>query len=117
MAGEPQHDCLFCKIVAGEIPATVVRKTADTIAFRDIHPQAPTHVLVIPHVHYPNAAALAAAEPAIAAELLTEAAEVAREEGIEDYRMIFNTGAGAGQTIFHAHVHILGGKPLREGMV
>ncbi|MEY9944611.1 HIT domain-containing protein [Kitasatospora sp. GAS1066B] len=117
MSGEPQADCLFCKIVAGEIPATVVRKTERTLAFRDIHPQAPTHILVIPHVHYPNAAALAAAEPLIAAELLTEAAAVAADEGIDAYRLIFNTGAGAGQTIFHAHVHVLGGKPLREGMV
>ncbi|MEV4615937.1 HIT domain-containing protein [Kitasatospora sp. NPDC049258] len=117
MAGEPQPDCLFCKIVAGEIPATVVRRTEDTIAFRDIHPQAPTHVLVIPRVHHPNAAALAAAEPAVAAELLTEAGEVAAAEGITDYRLIFNTGAGAGQTVFHAHVHLLGGEPLREGLV
>ncbi|MDH6118714.1 histidine triad (HIT) family protein [Kitasatospora sp. GAS204A] len=117
MSGEPQADCLFCKIVAGEIPATVVRKTEHTMAFRDIHPQAPTHILVIPHVHYPNAAALAAAEPLIAAELLTEAAAVAADEGIDAYRLIFNTGAGAGQTVFHAHVHVLGGKPLREGMV
>ncbi|WP_457029855.1 HIT domain-containing protein [Kitasatospora sp. P5_F3] len=117
MAGEPQSDCLFCKILAGEIPATVVRKSERTLAFRDIHPQAPTHILVIPHVHYPNAAELAAAEPAIAAELLTEAGAVAKGEGLEDYRLIFNTGAKAGQTIFHAHVHVLGGKPLREGMV
>ncbi|MFJ9517751.1 histidine triad nucleotide-binding protein [Kitasatospora sp. NPDC101801] len=117
MAGEPQSDCLFCKIVAGEIPATVVRKSEHTLAFRDIHPQAPTHVLVIPHAHYPNAAALAAAEPAIAGELLAEAGEVAREEGLTDYRLIFNTGAGAGQTVFHAHVHLLGGKTLHEGLV
>lgn len=117
MAGEPQLDCLFCKIVAGEIPVTVVRKTERTIAFRDINPQAPTHILVIPHVHYPNAAALAAAEPLIAAELLTEAGEVAKDEGLDSYRLIFNTGSGAGQTIFHAHIHVLGGKPLREGMV
>jgi histidine triad (HIT) family protein len=117
MAGEPQSDCLFCKIVAGEIPATVVRKTERTLAFRDIRPQAPTHVLVIPHAHYPNAAALAAAEPAVAAELLTEAGATAKGEGLDDYRLIFNTGAGAGQTVFHAHVHVLGGKPLREGMV
>ncbi|MEU9132360.1 HIT domain-containing protein [Kitasatospora sp. NPDC048540] len=117
MAGEPQSDCVFCKIVAGEIPATVVRRTADTVAFRDIHPQAPTHVLVIPAVHYPDAAALAAAEPAVAAELLTEAGEVAAVDGLADYRLIFNTGAGAGQTVFHAHVHVLGGEPLREGLV
>ena len=117
MAGEPQSDCLFCKILAGSIPATVVRETERTLAFRDINPQAPTHILVIPHVHYPNAAELAAAEPAVAAELLTEAAAVAADEGIADYRLIFNTGAGAGQTVFHAHVHVLGGVPLREGLV
>ncbi len=117
MAGQTQPDCLFCKIVAGEIPATVVRRTEHTLAFRDIHPQAPTHVLVIPHAHYPNAAELAGAEPLIAAELLTEAAKVAADEGITGYRLIFNTGAEAGQTVFHAHVHVLGGKPLREGMV
>ncbi|GJF28530.1 histidine triad nucleotide-binding protein [Kitasatospora sp. NBC_01539] len=119
MAGEAQPDCLFCKIVAGDIPATLVRETGNTVAFRDINPQAPTHVLVIPKVHYPNAAALAAAEPAITAELLTEAGEVAADEKIDGsgYRMIFNTGAGAGQTVFHAHVHVLGGTPLREGLV
>lgn len=119
MAGEAQPDCLFCKIVAGEIPATVVRETERTVAFRDINPQAPTHVLVIPKVHYPNAAALAAAEPQITAQLLTEAGEVAADEKIDGagYRLIFNTGAGAGQTVFHAHVHVLGGSPLREGLV
>ncbi|MEU8514956.1 histidine triad nucleotide-binding protein [Kitasatospora sp. NPDC048722] len=117
MSGEPQPDCLFCKIVAGDIPATVVRKTERVLAFRDIAPKAPVHVLVIPHVHYPNAAALAAAEPEIAGELLAEAGLVARDEGVEDYRLIFNTGAGAGQTVFHAHVHVLGGKPMTESMV
>ncbi|MDH6125216.1 histidine triad nucleotide-binding protein [Kitasatospora sp. GP82] len=119
MAGEPQPDCLFCKIVAGEIPATVVRETERTVAFRDISPKAPTHVLVIPKVHYPNAAALAVAEPRIAAELLAEAGEVAADEKIVEsgYRLIFNNGAGAGQTIFHAHVHVLGGKPMNENMV
>ncbi|MED7953322.1 MULTISPECIES: histidine triad nucleotide-binding protein [unclassified Streptomyces] len=117
MAGEPQPDCLFCKIVAGEIPATVVRKTDRVLAFRDIAPKAPVHVLVIPHVHYPNAAALADAEPEIAGELLAEAGRVAADEGIADYRLIFNTGAGAGQTVFHAHVHVLGGTSMTERMV
>ncbi|MGW6918757.1 histidine triad nucleotide-binding protein [Kitasatospora sp. NPDC054939] len=117
MSGEPQSDCLFCKIVAGEIPATVVRESEGTLAFRDIAPKAPTHVLVVPKVHYPNAAELAAAEPKIAGELLAEAGEVAAGEGVADYRLIFNTGAGAGQTVFHAHVHVLGGRPLNEDMV
>ncbi|MEV8331809.1 histidine triad nucleotide-binding protein [Streptomyces niveus] len=112
MAGERQADCLFCKIVAGEVPATVVRETETTLAFRDINPQAPTHVLVIPKVHYPDAATLAAAEPQIAADILRESAEVAAEDKTagSGYRIIFNTGSGAGQTVFHAHAHVLGGR-------
>ncbi|MBH5334786.1 histidine triad nucleotide-binding protein [Streptomyces pactum] len=112
MAGEPQADCLFCKIVTGEVPADVVRDTATTLAFRDINPQAPTHVLVIPKVHHPDAASLAAAEPGVAADVLREAGEVAKVEGIDGsgYRIILNTGSGAGQTVFHAHAHVLGGR-------
>ncbi|MFE9423419.1 histidine triad nucleotide-binding protein [Kitasatospora sp. NPDC006697] len=119
MADQLDPDCVFCKIVTGAIPATVVRETPATLAFRDINPQAPTHVLVIPKTHYPNAATLAAAEPELAAGLLTEAAAVAADEKIADhgYRMIFNTGAGAGQTVFHAHVHVLGGGDFHEGLV
>ncbi|WP_411105441.1 histidine triad nucleotide-binding protein [Streptomyces sp. cmx-4-9] len=115
MAGEPQADCLFCKIVAGEVPAAVVRESATTVAFRDINPQAPTHVLVIPKVHHPDAASLAAAEPGIAADVLREAGQVALDEGITEhgYRIVFNIGAGAGQTVFHAHAHVLGGRGLQ----
>ncbi|QEV18046.1 MULTISPECIES: histidine triad nucleotide-binding protein [Streptomyces] len=113
MAGEARSDCLFCKIAVGEVPATVVRETETTIAFRDINPQAPTHVLVIPKAHHPDAAALAAAEPQIAADVLREAQAVAAEEGAESYRIVFNTGAGAGQTVFHAHAHVLGGRGLQ----
>ncbi|KIF03700.1 histidine triad (HIT) protein [Streptomyces sp. RSD-27] len=115
MAGEPQADCLFCKIVEGKIPATVVRETETTVAFRDINPQAPTHVLVIPKVHHPDAASLAAAEPTVIADILREAGEIAAAEGIADqgYRVVFNTGAGAGQTVFHAHLHVLGGRGLQ----
>ncbi|MEI5100540.1 histidine triad nucleotide-binding protein [Streptomyces sp. PmtG] len=113
MAGEPQDDCLFCKIVAKEVPATIVRETDTTLAFRDINPQAPTHVLVIPKAHYPDAASLAAAEPDIAADILREAGEVADQEGAESYRIVANTGAGAGQTVFHAHAHVLGGRGLQ----
>src|SRR5262245_19828937 len=83
VAGEPQSDCLFCKIVAGEVPATIVRETPTTVAFRDINPQAPTHVLVIPRAHYPDAASLAAADPQIAADILREAAEVAAEDKVD----------------------------------
>ncbi|MEU6123534.1 histidine triad nucleotide-binding protein [Streptomyces sp. NPDC047123] len=113
MAGEAHTDCLFCKIVAGEVPATVVRETETTVAFRDINPQAPTHVLVIPKAHYPDAASLAAAEPKVAADVLREAGEVAAEEKADSYRIVFNTGVGAGQTVFHAHAHVLGGRGLQ----
>ncbi|MET9963161.1 histidine triad nucleotide-binding protein [Streptomyces sp. NPDC006326] len=115
MAGEPQADCLFCKIVAGKVPATLVKETETTVAFRDINPQAPTHVLVIPRVHYADAAALAAAEPVITADLLRVAGEIAAEEKIDDhgYRIVFNTGVGAGQTVFHTHAHLLGGRGLQ----
>jgi histidine triad (HIT) family protein len=118
MAGEPQADCLFCKIVAGEVPATVVRESQTITAFRDINPQAPTHVLVIPKAHYPDAPSLAAAEPQLAADVLVEAGEVAAAENVTagdggpgtGYRIVFNTGSGAGQTVFHAHAHVLGGR-------
>lgn len=113
MAGEPQDDCLFCKIVAGQIPATLVRETETTVAFRDINPQAPTHVLVIPRVHHPDIASLAAAEPAVTADLLKEAAEVAAQEKLDSYRIVFNTGSGAGQTVWHAHGHVLGGRGMQ----
>ncbi|MFF7328828.1 histidine triad nucleotide-binding protein [Streptomyces sp. NPDC090306] len=112
MAGEQQDDCLFCKIVAGRIPATLVRETATTVAFRDINPQAPTHILVIPRAHHADAASLAEADPALAADVLRETRAVADEEKLESYRIVFNTGAGAGQTVFHAHAHVLGGRGL-----
>ncbi|MET7510549.1 histidine triad nucleotide-binding protein [Streptomyces albidoflavus] len=110
-----QPDCLFCKIVSGDVPATIVRETDTTVAFRDINPQAPTHILVIPRAHYPDAAALSAAEPTVAADVLREAGEIAAEEGVAEtgYRVVFNTGSGAGQTVFHAHAHVLGGRGLQ----
>lgn len=108
-----QPDCLFCRIVAGEIPADVVHESPTTVAFRDIAPQAPTHVLVIPRSHHANAAEVAAAEPATVADLVAAAAAVAEADGLgADYRLVFNTGAGAGQTVFHAHLHVLGGRSL-----
>ncbi|MFF3143644.1 histidine triad nucleotide-binding protein [Streptomyces sp. NPDC057927] len=113
MTGEPQDDCLFCKIVAGHVPANVVRETDTTVAFRDINPQAPTHILVIPKVHHPDVASLAAAEPVITADLLREAGEVASEETRESSRLGVNTGGGAGQTVFHAHAHLLGGRGMQ----
>ena len=107
-------NCLFCKIVSGEAPATIVRDGTRTLAFRDINPQAPIHVLVIPKDHHPTAAAMATADPELAAEILRETAAVAADEGIADsgYRVVFNTGARAGQTVYHAHAHVLGGRGM-----
>ena len=106
-------DCLFCKIVAGEIPATLVAETADTVAFRDINPQAPTHVLVIPREHHQDIGAMASADPCLAGRLAADAAAVAAQEGLSNgFRLVFNTGAVAGQTVFHVHGHVLGGRTL-----
>jgi histidine triad (HIT) family protein len=104
-------DCLFCGIVAGTVPSTKVYEDDLTLAFRDIHPAAPVHVLVIPKAHYADLASLVAADPALASSLLAAAAEVARVEGIAEagYRMVVNTGKDGGQTIFHAHIHVIGG--------
>ena len=106
--------CLFCGIVAGDVDAQVVRETERTVAFRDINPQATVHVLVVPRDHHAHAAELAAADPAASAEVVTTAAAVAADEGYpDDYRLVFNTGAGAGQTVFHAHAHLLAGDMTR----
>ena len=107
-------DCLFCGIASGDIPAKTVRESSRAIAFRDINPQAPAHVLVIPREHYPNLAALAAAGDGLLDEVATLAGQVAADEGVADggYRVVFNTGADAGQTVHHVHAHLLGGRPL-----
>ena len=107
-------DCLFCGIASGEIPAKTVRESSRAIAFRDINPQAPAHVLVIPRDHYPNLAALAAAGDGLLDEVATLAGQIAEDEGVagSGYRVVFNTGADAGQTVHHVHAHLLGGRPL-----
>jgi histidine triad (HIT) family protein len=107
-------DCLFCRIVAKEIPATVVHETDTTLAFRDINPKAPVHVLVIPKVHQPDVVALAGAHPRLAADVLATAAVVAEAEGLlpDGFRLIFNNGRYAGQEVAHVHAHVLGGRPL-----
>jgi histidine triad (HIT) family protein len=109
-----EDGCLFCGIVARDVPATIVREGARTVAFRDINPASPTHVLVIPREHYPNAAALVAADAGLLAEVFAEAAAVAADEGIADdgYRLVTNTGPNSGQTVDHLHVHVLGGRPF-----
>jgi histidine triad (HIT) family protein len=107
-------DCLFCKIVSGDVPADLVRETDDTVAFRDINPQAPVHVLVIPRAHHATMAELAAADASLAAAVLAECGQVAAAEGLAEsgYRTVFNTGSGAGQVVFHVHAHVLGGRGL-----
>jgi histidine triad (HIT) family protein len=110
---EPSPDCLFCRIVAGEIPATVVLDTERVLAFRDISPQAPVHVVVIPKDHHADVVALTTADPALAGELLAAASAVAAQEGLADgFRVVLNTGANGGQTVFHVHAHVLGGRGL-----
>jgi histidine triad (HIT) family protein len=107
-------DCLFCAIAAAEIPATIVSSNERTVAFRDINPQAPVHVLVIPRTHHANLAELAAADDSLLAAMAAHAHEVAVAEGIADdgYRVVFNTGPNAGQTVGHVHAHVLGGRPM-----
>jgi histidine triad (HIT) family protein len=111
--------CLFCQIAQGEIPATVVHKGEGVTAFRDIAPQAPTHVLVIPDQHISGAAAVRPEDEQIVGRLVRFAAEVARREGIEDrgYRLIINQGHDAGQTVDHIHIHLLGGLSLPTPLV
>jgi histidine triad (HIT) family protein len=105
--------CLFCGIAAGEIPATVVHETARTVAFRDLNPGAPTHVLVIPRDHYADMGALTDADPSYAGEVMAAAVAVARQEGLTGgYRLVTNTGDHAGQSVQHLHVHVLGGRSL-----
>ena len=105
-------ECLFCRVVAGEVPADTVHETGQTVAFRDITPQAPTHVLVVPRAHHDDLASLVDADPAAAGELMAAAVAVARQEGHAEggYRLVVNTGRDGGQTVGHLHVHVLGGR-------
>jgi histidine triad (HIT) family protein len=107
-------DCLFCTIAAGGIPADVVHSDDEVLAFRDVSPQAPVHVLVIPRAHYATASELATADPGLAGRLLAVAGEIAAREGVEDsgYRIVTNTGDSAGQSVHHVHFHVLGGRAL-----
>jgi histidine triad (HIT) family protein len=107
-------DCLFCGIAAADIPATIVSSNPRTIAFRDINPQAPVHILVISREHYANLAELAAARDGLLADLVAHAHEVAVAEGIDGtgYRVVFNTGSHGGQTVDHVHAHVLGGRQM-----
>ena len=113
MAESSFPDCLFCKIVAGQIPAKRLHETADTLAFADIHPAAPVHVLVIPKRHIRSHAHALPADAALLGTLLATAGDIAREQQLENgYRLVVNTGPDGGQTVDHLHVHILGGRPM-----
>ncbi len=107
-------DCLFCKIVAGEIPSTEVYSDDQVYAFRDINPAAPSHILVIPKKHLRDAKSAAPEDEALMGKLLLRANEIAQAEGLADdgYRYVINTGGNGGQTVFHLHLHILGGRRL-----
>lgn len=105
-------DCLFCKIVSGDVPGDIVLTTDRVVAFRDVNPVAPTHVLVVPRDHAANAAETAAADPALLGALVASAAEVAAREGLDDYRLVLNTGESVGQSVFHTHLHVLGGRSM-----
>ena len=106
-------NCLFCKIAAGEIPSTKVYEDELILAFRDIAPQAPTHILVIPKAHMADVNAVNAENSAVVAHIFTVIPKIAAAEGLENgYRVVSNCGADAGQTVHHLHFHILGGKEL-----
>lgn len=104
--------CLFCRIISGEIPAEIKFQDELVIAFADINPQAPVHLLIVPKLHVENAAELATQSPAALGALFSAADQLAKAEGLTGYRTVFNTGADAGQSVFHAHLHLLGGRGL-----
>ena len=109
--------CLFCKIAAGEIPSTKVYEDEKILAFRDINPMAPTHILVIPKTHIPSVDGITAENSSIVAHIFETIPKIAAAEGLTNgYRVVSNCGADAGQTVFHLHFHILGGKPLSTEM-
>jgi histidine triad (HIT) family protein len=105
-------NCIFCKIIEGEIPADIVFRNENVIAFNDLNPVAPTHVLLIPTLHTENAVGVARNSATITADLFLAADQIATERGLNGYRTVFNTGVDAGQSVFHAHLHLLGGRPM-----
>ncbi len=106
--------CVFCKIIAGEIPSKKVFEDAECVVVRDVNPQAPSHLLVIPRKHLATINELAVEDEPLAGHLLRVGAQVAKTEGLDQrgYRLVFNTNADAGQTVFHIHLHVLGGRPM-----
>jgi len=111
---EPRRDrdCLFCRIVAGEVPADVVGQDERVMAFRDVTPQAPVHVLVVPREHHADVATLAVADPDALVALVRMGAQIAQDEAGGQFRLVFNSGPDAGQSVYHVHGHVLGGRSL-----
>ena len=111
---EPRRDrdCLFCRIVAGEVPADVVGQDERVMAFRDVTPQAPVHVLVVPREHHADVATLAAADPDALVALVRMGSQIAQDEVGGQFRLVFNSGPDAGQSVYHVHGHVLGGRSL-----
>jgi histidine triad (HIT) family protein len=107
-------DCLFCRIIDGKIPARIIYQDDSAVAIEDIHPQAPVHLLVIPRQHLPSLKEAKADDASLLGHLHHVASQLARERGLESsgYRTVINNGAGAGQSVFHLHVHVLGGRPF-----
>ncbi|MCK6540068.1 MAG: histidine triad nucleotide-binding protein [Anaerolineales bacterium] len=110
--------CIFCKIVSNDVTATIVYRDEQATAFRDIHPAAPTHILIVPNKHIESVNALQAEDEQLIGHLFTTAARLAKEEGIDrkGYRLITNTGIDGGQTVFHLHLHLIGGQRMRHPM-
>jgi len=111
-SSSPSSDCLFCRIVAGEVPADVVATSERSVAFRDIDPQAPVHVLVVPREHHGDIAQLAAADPELLSDVVALADEVAGSLADGQFRLVFNSGPRAGQSVFHVHGHVIAGAEL-----
>lgn len=111
-AETPVNDTIFGRILRGEIPCDQVYADEQCLAFRDVAPQAPVHILVIPREHVVNLLEADATHEQLLGHLLLVAAKVARQEGLEAFRTVINSGADAGQTVFHLHVHVIGGRPL-----
>ena len=114
----PMSECIFCKIARDELPAAVVYRDEQVTAFRDIHPAAPTHILIVPNRHIDSINALTTEDESLAGHLLAVAGQLAAREGIAEtgYRVITNTGPHGGQTVFHLHLHLIGGQPMRHPM-
>lgn len=114
MSGMPSERCIFCRIVLGEVPATVVHEEEDLLAFRDLSPQAPEHILLIPKRHIPSVDGIEDEDQAVMGRLVLAARDVARRQGLAEggYRLVANVGEDGGQSVEHLHLHLLGGRPL-----